>query len=77
MLVRVALFSALVLFGGCQARGFGESFMSKAEIDAKDDAACASFGAEKGTSAYVDCRLRLTQNRSHEASSRRIAGALQ
>lgn len=32
---------------------------------AKDDAACLSYGAQKGSDAYVACRMQLTQNRSN------------
>lgn len=66
-----------VLAGGCvQVRGTGERFMSDAEVEAKDDGTCQSFGAAKGSQAYVDCRLRLRSDRSAEDRSRRLRAAL-
>ena len=38
-------------------------------IDAKDDVRCKSFGAKLGTDAYVNCRLKLQEIRSQNASS--------
>lgn len=32
---------------------------------AKDDAQCLSYGVPKGSPAYVECRMRLDQQRSH------------
>lgn len=62
---------------GCQAvRGTDERGMTDAEIEAKDDAVCLSFGAAKGTQVYVDCRLRLRSTRSSEDSGRRLRAAL-
>ena len=52
-------------------RGTNERWLSDAEIAAKDEATCASFGAVKGTQPYIDCRLRLRSDRSAEDSRRR------
>ncbi len=52
-------------------RGTNERWMSDAEIVAKDEATCASFGAAKGSQPYIDCRLRLRSDRSAEDSRRR------
>lgn len=73
-----ALLMVLCLLAGCggTARGPGERFMSDQEIDGKDDLTCQGFGAARGTPAYVDCRLRLKQNRSSEDSTRRLGGAI-
>lgn len=73
------ILAALVAIGmaGCvQVRGTGERFMSDAEVEAKDHGTCQSFGAAKGSQAYVDCRLRLRSDRSAEDRSRRLRAAL-
>ncbi len=49
---------ALALAGCNSAQpGRGELFMSGAEVDAKDDALCRSYGAKPGTDVYVQCRM--------------------
>lgn len=75
---RAGLILALgAMLAGCMtARGPGERFMSDADIDGKDHATCTQLGAARGTSVYVDCRLRLKQSRSSEDSARRIGGAI-
>lgn len=57
-------------------RGTGERFMSDAEIEAKDDGACQSFGAVKGSAAYVECRLRLRSERGADDRARRLRNVL-
>jgi hypothetical protein len=53
---------ALASCGGNQP-GRGELFASKAEIDAKDDAACRGYGAKPGEPVYIQCRLAQDQRR--------------
>ncbi len=67
---------AMGLAGCLQPRGTGEVFMSEAEIDAKDDGVCRSFGIARGTPGYADCRLRLRSDRAAQDSSRRLAARL-
>lgn len=50
--------------------------MSNEEVEKKDETTCQSFGAAKGTQAYVDCRLRLRSDRSAEDRSRRLSASL-
>lgn len=70
----VILLGVAVALAGCQqVRGTGERGMSDAEIEAKDDNICSSFGAAKGTQIYVDCRLRLRSDRSAEDRTRRFS----
>lgn len=64
--------AACAALSGCvQVRGTGEQWMSNEEIEKKDDTTCSSFGAPKGTQAYIDCRLRLRSDRSAEDRLRR------
>lgn len=67
MKIVVLIFAAGCLVSACTARGIGEDFMSQQEIDTKDDSTCKSLGASPGTAIYVDCRLKLKNNRSIEA----------
>lgn len=67
---------ACAMLGACQARGFGEQFMSQQEIEAKDDTTCRSFGAAPGSQVYVDCRLRLASNRSGEMRTKVLAASM-
>lgn len=41
-----------------------------AEISAADDRACLSYGAQKGTDAYVACRTQLATNRNSASAIR-------
>ncbi len=72
----IAIVGGLMLAGCVQVRGTGERGMTDAEIEAKDDGVCRSFGAVKGTQAYIDCRLRLRSTRSSEDSGRRLRSAI-
>lgn len=74
--MRTIIILGLLGLASCGIRGTGERFMSEAEIEAKDDSECRRFGAAPGTTVYVDCRLRLRQNRSFEDSSRRLRAAI-
>lgn len=69
----VAAAVGLALAGCQQVRGTGERWMSDGEIEAKDNGVCQSFGAQRGTQAYVDCRLRLRSDRSAEDRLRRFS----
>lgn len=77
-MTRVLAIALLALLMACapRVRGTGEAFLNEAEVEAKDDGDCRRLGAAPGTSVYVDCRLRLRQNRSSEDSSRRLRRAL-
>lgn len=61
----------LVLTACVPVRGTNERWLSDSEVEAKDEATCANFGAVKGTQTYIDCRLRLRSDRSAEDSRRR------
>lgn len=78
---------ALVL-AGCNASqpGRGELLMSSAEVDAKDDALCRSYGAKPGTDVYVQCRMNAGNRRQAfkaailndtSCTSTRIGGTVQ
>ena len=49
----------------------GEAFSSKEEIAAKDDAVCRGYGAQPGTSAYVQCRVVQDQRRDADRNAAR------
>ena len=60
----IMVFAALLLAGCTSSQpGRGEMFASKAEIDAKDDAACRGYGAKPGEPAYIQCRVAQDQRR--------------
>lgn len=63
--MRKAAFLLLLLLTGC----LGEEERIAA-ANAKDDQQCLSYGAQKGTDAYVNCRAQL------EAARRQADGAL-
>ena len=56
----VALAAAL---GGCAGSPVGDAIAGPEKLAAQDDAYCNSIGATKGTPAYTDCRLKVTQQR--------------
>nr|AWM07617.1 hypothetical protein CIT39_14965 [Bradyrhizobium symbiodeficiens] len=58
MQMRKASFLFLLLLTGC----LGEEERLAAE-SAKDDQQCLSYGAQKGTDAYVNCRAQLEGSR--------------
>lgn len=45
-------------------------------LNAKHDAVCQSFGAQPGTPAYTDCRMRFLEMMSADIASRRQARAI-
>jgi hypothetical protein len=61
----MALLSAAIVLTGCSnpVGGTGERGMSDEEIEAKEDGVCRSFGLQRGTTAYTDCRLKLRTDR--------------
>ncbi|MBR1170556.1 hypothetical protein [Bradyrhizobium liaoningense] len=63
--MRKIAFLFLLLLSGCMSK---EERMAAA--NAKDDQQCLSYGAQKGTDAYVNCRAQL------EASRRQADAAL-
>jgi hypothetical protein len=72
-MIRFIAFAGLIALTACNQTGArtpgGEMFMSDAEILAKDDTQCRSFGASPGSNAYLQCRMTLNQNR-HTAADR-------
>jgi hypothetical protein len=58
------LMLALAL-SGCMTDqpGRGEVFLSKAEVEAKDDATCRGYGAKPGEPVYIQCRVAQDQRR--------------
>jgi hypothetical protein len=69
----VVVIGGALLVAACQARGYGESvFMTSEEKNAKDDTTCRGYGAAPGSSVYVECRMRLAETRSREASVRKV-----
>lgn len=46
---------------------------SRQEIAADDDATCQSYGAQPGSNAYVECRMRRDNIRQQGAEARRAA----
>jgi hypothetical protein len=73
----IVLGAAMAMSACVPARGTGEAFMSDTAVESKDDAACLSFGAQKGTQVYVDCRLRLRSERNSDDRARRFRNVLQ
>ena len=49
----------------------GDAFSSKEELAAKDDAVCRGYGAQPGTSAYVQCRVVQDQRRDADRNAAR------
>jgi hypothetical protein len=68
MLFAVGLTAVVAAFSlaGCQTTqpGQGELFLSSAEIAAKDDAICQSYGARPGSPEYINCRGQQDQRRT-------------
>ncbi len=76
--MRRALFLlTALLLAACNTgpRGHGELFMSDAQIKAKDDAECRSYGAIPGSNAYVACRMNLQNSRTAQQNARSVMGA--
>jgi hypothetical protein len=69
-LVLMALWGLIGLvaisLGGCFANspGQGEFLASPAELAAKDDAICQSYGAKPGSAEYINCRGQQDQRRT-------------
>ena len=61
----IAVFTALL--SGCATR---------AELAAVDDEKCRSFGAQPGSSAYMQCRMQLDTTRTTADATRAVAGAI-
>lgn len=56
--MRIIAFVFMLLLTGCMSK---EERMAAA--NAKDDQHCLSYGAQKGTDAYVNCRAQLEASR--------------
>jgi hypothetical protein len=68
----IVVLAALLLAGCATAESQAEA---KAELDAKDDAKCKSYGFQPGTLNYTDCRDKLAE--MHDQSDRQaLAGRL-
>jgi type II secretory pathway pseudopilin PulG len=63
---RTAILVAISLVGGLAG------CVSPAQVEAQDDAQCASLGVPQGTQGYADCRLRLAQLHQSEEQTRRL-----
>lgn len=61
----MAVIALCGLLMGCQSL----SAENAALRGRQDDAKCQSFGAQKGTQAYLQCRLTLEHDRSQVAAS--------
>lgn len=46
--------------------------MTAEERMARDNDQCLSYGVQRGSPAYVDCRMKLDQNRANIAASERF-----
>jgi PBP1b-binding outer membrane lipoprotein LpoB len=57
----MALLIAAIVLTGCSSPV--RDTMSDEEIEAKDDSVCRSFGLQRGTTDYTDCRLKLRTDR--------------
>lgn len=64
LLLVVAAFSLGGCFQTVSQPGQGEIFMSPEQLSAKDDAICKGYGAQPGTSAYINCRGQQDQRRT-------------
>ena len=55
---RILLLITALSLAGCWEHqpGGGELLMSAEQVAAKDDAICKGYGAQPGTSAYINCR---------------------
>lgn len=74
----VVVAAAAVFLAGCNATGPrhpGENFLSDAEIRAKDDRECQSYGAAPGSQAYMICRMNLNQNRTNASVAQQQSAA--
>jgi len=70
----VLLLAVSAILSACNSAsrpGRGELFMSDAEVLAKDEAICRGYGAEPGTSEYVQCRAIQDQRRDAAREARR------
>lgn len=65
-----AIVAGCVMLGACAS-----SADRQAAVIAKDDATCQSYGAEKGSSVYVQCRAQLDRNRTEVRASERFGNA--
>ena len=59
---------------GCAGSPVGDALAGPEKLAQQDDAYCASIGAQPGTPAYTDCRLRVTQMRENKHNV--VRGAL-
>lgn len=53
-----------IALAGCEP-----TYERKLRLDAEDDASCRSYGAAKGTDAYVNCRVELESARRTSATA--------
>lgn len=57
-----------LLLAGCQTKDD-----RLAAVNAEDDRTCLSYGAQKGTDAYIACRTNLATNRTSASAIRGTA----
>lgn len=56
-LLALPLLAALSACNAATTPGRGELFMSRQQVESKDDAICRSYGAQPGTDTYIQCRM--------------------
>jgi hypothetical protein len=66
--IGLLVFTLALPLAGCfetaaRPPGIGETFASKEELSAKDDAICRGYGAQPGTDVYIQCRVSQDQRR--------------
>jgi hypothetical protein len=54
------------LLSACAGSPVGDAIAGPEKLAQQDDAYCVSIGAQLGTPAYTDCRLRMTQMRENK-----------
>jgi hypothetical protein len=64
---------ALALGGCLMGMSEEERAAKKAELAAKDDATCRSYGAKQGTDIYVQCRI--AQQKSRDDADNAVAAS--
>jgi hypothetical protein len=61
--VRLLCLVLALPLAGCLGMSEAETAAKKAELAAKDDEICRSYGAKPGSDVYVQCRVAQTQRR--------------
>lgn len=71
--VRLLWLVLAIPLAGCIVQSEAEIAARKAELAAKDDGVCKSYGAQPGTDVYVQCRIAQQRARDDSDNAARIS----